>query len=189
MSTKPGVTSRPLASISSAAPPDTLPTVAILPSFTAMSASRRVAPVPSASVPPRTTRSKSFAMSLLPEGRKLNAKASRAHADRRTKRIVVRPLRDRCVVIEHHAADGAPAAALPPPTPIGVAVGARAASVKGHHADDKAQVVPPTAVGIGVDADVEEQTGDQREQRNVALHQPQEEPRQIAARRRRLMSA
>src|SRR5215472_2376023 len=137
-----------------------------------MSASRRAAPVPSASVPPRTTRSKSFAMSLLPEGRELNAKASRAHADRRPKRIAVR-------------ARGA----LPTHTPVGVAVGARAAAIEGHDADDKAHVVPPAAVGIGVDADVEEQTGDQREERNVALNQPQEEPRQITARRGRLMSA
>src|SRR5882757_8971939 len=57
MSTKPGVTSRPLASISSAPAPATLPTAAILPSFTATSASRIPVPVPSATVPPRTTRS------------------------------------------------------------------------------------------------------------------------------------
>src|SRR5882672_4687145 len=66
MSTKPGVTSRPLASISSAALPDTLPMAAILPSFTAMSASCSAAPVPSARVPPRTTRSKSVAMFFFP---------------------------------------------------------------------------------------------------------------------------
>ena len=66
MSTKPGVTSRPLASISSAPLPDTLPTAAILPSFTATSASRSAAPVPSATVPPRTTRSNSVAMFVSP---------------------------------------------------------------------------------------------------------------------------
>src|ERR1044072_1112715 len=66
MSTKPGVTRRPLASISSVALPETLPTAAILPSFTAMSAWWRAAPVPSATGPPRTIRSKSFAMVASP---------------------------------------------------------------------------------------------------------------------------
>src|SRR3981081_561122 len=66
MSTKPGVTRKPLASISSAPLPDILPTVVILPSFTATSASCRAAPVPSARVPPRTTRSNSVAMFVSP---------------------------------------------------------------------------------------------------------------------------
>src|SRR5947207_7463968 len=59
MSTKPGVTNRPLASISSLPVPATVPTTAILPSFNATSASRVPEPVPSATVPPRTTTSNS----------------------------------------------------------------------------------------------------------------------------------
>jgi len=57
MSTKPGVTILPRASISSAPEPLMAPTAAIRPSFTATSASRPGAPEPSITVPPRITRS------------------------------------------------------------------------------------------------------------------------------------
>src|SRR5690349_18300946 len=66
MSTKPGVTSKPLPSISSGALPMTFPMAVILPSFTAISASCKGAPVPSATVPPRTTRSNCFVMVASP---------------------------------------------------------------------------------------------------------------------------
>src|ERR1700679_14010 len=57
MSTNPGVTDRPRASISSAPEPVTVPTAAILPSLTATSASNGVPPLPSMTVPPRMTTS------------------------------------------------------------------------------------------------------------------------------------
>src|SRR5829696_7409935 len=60
MSTKPGVTTWPVASMVSAASPSTPPprrTSTMTPSFTATSPSKRSAPVPSTIVPPRITRS------------------------------------------------------------------------------------------------------------------------------------
>src|SRR6516162_505585 len=66
MSTKPGVTSLPLASISSAPAPATLPTSTILPPATAMSASKPGAPVPSITTLLRITRSKAVVMAALP---------------------------------------------------------------------------------------------------------------------------
>ena len=55
MSTKPGVTSRPSASIVRAAVASTLPTSVMTPSSIATSAVRAGAPVPSTTVPPRMT--------------------------------------------------------------------------------------------------------------------------------------
>src|ERR1700681_267352 len=57
MSTKPGVTSRPRASISSPPAPETVPIAAIRPPAIATAAPNGVPPVPSATVPPRITRS------------------------------------------------------------------------------------------------------------------------------------
>src|SRR5262245_16326073 len=141
MSTKPGVTSSPLASISSPALPDSFPTATIRPSFTATSASRKAAPVPSATLPPRTVRSNVFAMFAAPDLPKSTARFP----------------------------GSAPSDGRIPSSPasIRIGVGPRAAAVEGHDAQDEAQVVPPAAVGKGVDAHVEEQTGNQREQRNV----------------------
>jgi hypothetical protein len=64
MSTKPGVTIWPLASISSRPEPAIFPTSAMRPSRTATSASRGAEPVPSITDPLRTTRSKAWAMSI-----------------------------------------------------------------------------------------------------------------------------
>src|SRR5688572_1128688 len=60
MSTKPGVTSRPSASMTRVASPVTGPTTTMTPSFTATSAVRAGAPVPSMTVPLRTIRSNSW---------------------------------------------------------------------------------------------------------------------------------
>ena len=57
MSTKPGVTDRPSASISSAPLPVTAPTASILPSLIATSPMKGVPPLPSMIVPPRITMS------------------------------------------------------------------------------------------------------------------------------------
>src|SRR5439155_21723294 len=57
MSTKPGVTSAPSASISCRPLPATRPTAVIIPSVMATSAVRASTPVPSTTVPPRMTRS------------------------------------------------------------------------------------------------------------------------------------
>src|SRR5438270_9642998 len=57
MSTKPGVTSAPSASISSRPRPSTRPTSVMMPSVIPTSAVRADAPVPSTTVPPRITRS------------------------------------------------------------------------------------------------------------------------------------
>src|SRR3954451_12367717 len=57
MSTKPGVTSAPSASMVRRAAPSTAPTSVTRPSVIATSAVRAGAPVPSTTVPPRITRS------------------------------------------------------------------------------------------------------------------------------------
>src|SRR6476469_6659962 len=57
MSTNPGVTSAPAASISRRPVPSTAPTSAITPSLMATSAVRDARPVPSTSAPPRITSS------------------------------------------------------------------------------------------------------------------------------------
>src|SRR3954471_23487806 len=57
MSTNPGVTSRPSASISRAPRPSTRPTSVTTPAATATSAVRAGSPVPSTTVPPRITSS------------------------------------------------------------------------------------------------------------------------------------
>src|SRR5580704_1170901 len=66
MSTKPGVTDSPSPSSSSLPRPDTLPTAAMVPSFTATSPTNGAPPLPSMIVPPLITMSNSLAMSPIP---------------------------------------------------------------------------------------------------------------------------
>src|SRR5690349_24552263 len=76
------------------------------------------------------------------------------------------------------------------PARRGVDVGRAAAAVEGEHADDEAEIVEEAVVREFVDPDREEQAGDQREQRDVAVHEAQQQPGQRRpARRRRLMRA
>src|SRR5882757_26422 len=70
MSTQPGATNSPDASTSRCPRPSTFPTTATFPSRTATSASRNGAPVPSATIPPRTTRSKSCVLTITPPHRR-----------------------------------------------------------------------------------------------------------------------
>src|SRR5580658_8472900 len=70
MSTQPGVTSKPSASMVRVAPPSTCPTSVMRPPSTATSACRASAPVPSTSVPPLMIRScMPFMVSRRPAGR------------------------------------------------------------------------------------------------------------------------
>src|SRR3954452_16421947 len=68
MSTNPGVTSLPRASISSAPLPKTLPTSMMRPPPTAMTPSPSSPPSPSAMLPPRITRSGFCAITFRPKG-------------------------------------------------------------------------------------------------------------------------
>src|SRR5690349_5331053 len=74
------------------------------------------------------------------------------------------------------------------PARRGVDVGRASAAVEGEHADDEAEIVEEAVVRELVDAHREEQAGDQREQRDVAVHEAEQQPGQRrAARGRRLV--
>src|SRR6478752_1401816 len=66
-----------------------------------------------------------------------------------------------------------------------VDVGRAAAAVEGEYADDEAEIVEEAVVREFVDPNREEQARDQREQRDVAVHQAQQQPGQRRAARGR----
>src|SRR5262245_5395436 len=111
MSTKPGVTIRPRASISSAPRADTRPTLAIVPPRIATSASNDAPPLPSNTVPLRMTRSKSDieiglrpARAECPAQRIVSGDGGALHHPRLLGRHAGRAVQGPPVVPQHHVA-------------------------------------------------------------------------------------